>query len=284
MERAIITSASNKFFPSLINLIGSIKKNYSNHPQIFVYDLGLAYFFKKELEQIPNVSVLKIPEFCSFWRSCYTWKTYILNTPLARLNLYLDAGNQILRPLDEIFNEIENNDYFTVKQDPPLIDIVPKEFKAFINIDDKYYGMNCITAGIFGFKESSLVSGTLNDLYESALAGLCLGFSQGDQWRNRKKDRNYFVRNCKIFRHDTTMLSMFMRRDFEDFVVNDNSKFGGASSPSEHPEQIIWNLRLNYRKLLYTKDKLINSLILHKINRLIINLIYILKLAKQKLK
>ena len=137
MDKAIITSASNKFFPSLINLLGSIKKNYPNHPKIFVYDLGLFWMFRKELEQIENVEVLNIPHFCKFWRSCYTWKTYILSHPLSDLNFYLDAGTQILRPLDEIFLEIEKDGYFAVSQEVPLSLICPLEYKSL------FFVFNC---------------------------------------------------------------------------------------------------------------------------------------------
>jgi hypothetical protein len=90
MNRAIITSCSNKFFPAVINLIGSIKNNYPDHPPIFVYDLNILKIFKKELETIKNVKVIQMPKFCVHWESCYTWKTYIFQHSLAESNLYLD--------------------------------------------------------------------------------------------------------------------------------------------------------------------------------------------------
>ena len=262
MTKAIITSASNKFFPSLINLLGSIKANYPNHPHIYVYDLGLFYTFRKELESMPEVTLLKIPHFVPFWRSCYTWKTYILNTPLADLNFYLDAGNQVLRPLDEIFEEIERDGYFAVGQGVLLEDITPKEYKNIFNLEQNDYKTPFITAGIFGFKKDSTVSHLTENLYNLAISGLCLGFSKEESWKNKGVNKNIFVRNCKMFCHDTTLLSLVLKEGIKNLKSHDIYKFGGANSKQDHPDQIIWNLRMNYVNLDYLRPKrYINTLI-----------------------
>ena len=78
LNKAIITSCSTKYFPWLINLLGSIKENYPNHPKIYIYDLGLFCTFRKELEKIDNIEVLKMPHFCKFWRSCLHGKLTFL--------------------------------------------------------------------------------------------------------------------------------------------------------------------------------------------------------------
>lgn len=251
MDRAIITSASNKFFPSLINLLGSIKKNYPNHPKIYVYDLGLFWSFRKELEQIENVEVITMPHFCPFWRSCYTWKTYILSHPLARLNLYMDAGCQVIKPLQEVFEIIEKQDIFTVGQETALEEIVPKDFINIYNLQELYLKQNCITAGIVGFKKISKVNLATAELLDAGISGMCLGFSQKESWRNTGVNKTDLIRDCNIFRHDTTMVNLIFRKYFGSFEPFSIKKYGGAHSKHEDPEQLIWNLRLNYNELEY---------------------------------
>lgn len=247
----IITSASNKFFPSLLNLLGSIKQNYPEHPDVYVYDLGLFFIFKKELESIPWVHVLKIPPFVSFWRSCYTWKTYILNTPLANLNLYLDAGCQILKPLTEVFEKIEKNDYLLVDQGSKvtLNDVTPKDYWKIFDLDEKKGQNKIIAAGIFGFKKDSRIKVATEKLYQAGLSGLCLGFSAGEQWKNKGKNKNIFVRNCRLFRHDTTLITLLVTKYLDNPTIEDVARFGGEKTGNS--SQLIWNLRMNYQSLEY---------------------------------
>jgi len=286
MEKCIITAASNKFFPSLINLIGSIKSNYPNHPDIFVYDLGLFYTFKKELESIEKVHVIKMPHFCKFWRSCYTWKTYIFNNPLAKLNFYLDAGIQILRPLDEIFDIIKKENYFTVVQIANLESITPPEYLNLFNIENKYNKEYVVTAGIFGFKNKSNINNILNKLHEASVSGLCLGFSPSEQWKNKGKNKNKFIRNCKMFRHDTTLLNLILIKHLGDFKKYDLNKYGYNESPNKHPEQLIWNMRMNYQKLQYTNSNYLykNKNYIINLNRIFIKLFIVTKKINLKLK
>ncbi len=177
LDRVIITAASTKFFPSLINLIGSIKRNYPNHPKIFVYDVGLLNIFVKELALIDDVEVLKMSKFCNHWRSCYTWKTYIFAHPLARLNFYLDAGCQVLKSLDDIFSRIDVENVFLIDQGHSFKEIVPKSYKSIFNISDKYDNLTTIHAGVIGFKSDPQIIALFKKVYDSACAGLTLGFS-----------------------------------------------------------------------------------------------------------
>ncbi len=245
MDKAIITSCSTKYFIRLINLLGSIKINHPSHPKIYVYDLGLLPAFRKELEKIDSVEVLKMPHFCNFWRSCFPWKTYIFAHPIAKLNFYLDAGCQVLRPLDEIFGAIDEDDYFTVDQGVELKNIIPKEYKDLFELDDSYDALNTVTAGIFGFKNIPYINTILGKLHNWALAGLCLGFSPKEQWRNKGKNKNVFIRNCKMFRHDLTLLNIVLRKNIQNLKIHDFKKHGSDLSLYEHPHQLILNFHLN---------------------------------------
>ena len=252
MTKAIITSASNKFFPSLINLLGSIKANYPNHPHIYVYDLGLFYTFRKEIESVPGVTILTVPHFVSFWRSCYTWKTYILNTPLADLNFYLDAGNQVLRPLDEVFEKIKNNGYLAVGTGGAIHnrDTTPKEYAEIFNMDEEDLNKEIITAGVFGFKKGDeKIKLITQKLFAGAKAGLTLGFSKTEQWKNKGVNKNPFIREVKYFRHDNTLLCILIAKIMPEVIIEPLENFDVVKS--DRPTQYLWNLRLNYQKLEY---------------------------------
>ena len=279
MDKCIITSASNKFFPSLINMLGSLEVNYPNHPPVYVYDIGLFYTFRKELEKIKWVTVLDIPHFSPFWRACYTWKTYIFTKPLADLNFYMDAGCQILKPLDSIFDEINRDGYFTVDQDVKGKKIIPNDYISTFDVDSATLESDAITAGIFGFKKDSIISPNLDEMFEASKKGYCLGFSKTEMWKNKGVNRNEYIRDCEYFRHDTTLLTIFARKNINNYHSHSALQYAGWMSANDHKDQVIWNLRLNYVKLDFIKANLLHR----KINLFtIINRLYIKSFLKLK--
>lgn len=254
-DRCIITAASNKFFPSLINLLNSIHRNYPGHPAIYVYDLGLFPTFRIELEHIPWVTVLQIPHFVPYWRSCYTWKTYIFKNPLATNNLYLDAGNQVLRPLDPVFEKIDTQGYLTVGTGGNLKnkDIIPTEYISLFDIPASTLEQEVVTAGILGFKKNNTsIEKVTHQLFQYASIGLCLGFSPTEQWKNRGVNKNPFIRNATYFRHDNTLLCIAIARYIP--AAHKEAQRYFDIHKTTYPEQYIWNLRLNYATLDYLFD------------------------------
>ncbi len=278
MSSSIITSASNKFFPSALNLIGSIKKNYPSHPPIYLYNLGLLPSFLKEINAIEGVTVLEIPHFVPHWRSCYTWKTYILNTPLADLNFYIDAGCEILKPLDEVFRTIDNDGYFAIEQGTTLERSTPSDYKKIFPIDEKLYQAPLITAGIFGFKKDSIVTPLLKELYDAGVQSLCLGFSPNEQWKNKGVNKNGFVRDCEMFRHDTTLLTLLLRKYIPELKTQSVEKYANDSLELGISDDVaIRNFRMNYRKLSYLAPKLL-------VNKAMISIFFKLKAINRMIK
>lgn len=259
LDKALYTACSNKYFPGVINQLGSLKVNYPGHPKVFVYDLGISYIFKKELEQIENVEVVPMPHFVSYWRSCYTWKTFIFAHPKARLNFYMDSGCEALGPLDEIFDFIERDDYFCVRPDQVLHEALPLEYRHLFPVDEKYYNMYIVAGGTFGFKNPSRVTPALEDVYQSAVAGLSLGFSPKDLWRNKGHNKSVFVRGCSLFRHDTSLLSVVLRKYLGDYVDHGSERYGGRSPFKSLPDQLIFNSRM-----LYLSTPFLRREVLHK--------------------
>jgi len=257
LEKAIITSCSTKFFPSVINLISSIKVVYPDHPTIFVYDLGLLPIFRKELAMVEGVEVVDMPKFCAHWRSCYTWKTYIFAHPMAKLNFYLDAGCQVLKSLDKVFDIIEEKDILLIDQRLSFKEIVPESYKKLFSLSDDCDDLLTIHAGIIGFKNTTNIINIFNDIYNAACVGLTLGFSSRDKKRNKSKDKNIFVRDCDLFRHDMTLVNVFFRKYHDDIRLHSIDLF--HFDKNVVPEQFVWQLRL-----LYTKLDNLNIKILHK--------------------
>jgi hypothetical protein len=284
--KCIITSASSKFFPSLLNLLGSIEANYPNHPDVYIYDLGLFYTFRKELESIPWVHILDVPHFVPHWRSCYTWKTYILNTPLTENNLYIDAGCQVLKSLDELFDKIDSQGYLAVSQGTVVTiqDVTPQQYLDLYGLTYNDAQKNVITAGIFGFKKDSVIKKVTEGLYKASVDGLCLGFSQGEIWKNKGVNKTDFTRDCKMFRHDTTLITILLKKEIPDAIIEPVEYFSSQKEASGN--QFIWNFRLNYRKLPFIEHN-----ILHKkpsfyviINRIYVNIFIIIKRVANTIK
>ncbi len=286
LEKAVITASSNKYFPSLINLLGSLKKNYPDHPQVFVYDLGLANVFKKELEKISKVTIIEIPSFCPFWRRYYTWKTYIFNNPQARLNFYLDAGCQVQKSLEEVFLDIDKDGYFLVDQGYEFQYLVPRDYWEKLEVSHEYDHEKILHAGVFGFKADSRVTPVLKQVYEWAMAGLALGYSPQEAWRAKNENNIKIVRDCRLFRHDLTLLNIGFYKNFgRNLKIFPKEVF--ASFLYQKTEGVyIFQIRLNYKWL-----KFLNLRILHKrltwlvlLNRVLIFLLILWKNFKKCVK
>jgi len=288
MDRCIITSASSKFFPVLLNFLGSISQNYPSHPHVYVYDLGLLKPFRTELESISWVTVLDMPAFVPHWRSCYTWKTYILNTPKETLNLYLDAGCQVLRSLDPLFEETSEKGYVFVSQGPNVLarEVTPTQYVRLLDIPEDALGKEIIAAGIIGFKKESTVTPLLCALYDSGVAGLCLGFSSSEQWKNKGQNRNSFIRDCDKFRHDTTLLTILMRKMLPEAAIHDVREFSDASQTDPAMPQYVWNFRMNFKSLPYLDPKLLHEEVpmLSVMNRKYVSAFIMLKRASNRIK
>ena len=125
----IVTSADQKFFPLLLNFIGSIHKvNFNELGEISIFDLGFNDEQRQILESIEKVHVYPIeqtnPDILKYlprYRDCeqlvrglYSWKPVAIKQALDMFDciMYIDAGSLILKPLNDFFDYIRNNGYF----------------------------------------------------------------------------------------------------------------------------------------------------------------------------
>lgn len=128
----ICTGADERYFPCLINLIGSLHKhNYDSITQIVVFDLGLLDEQKKLLSIIEHVQIYEVEKTNSYiltrfntthWGKqvpgWYTWKPVALKQMFdifpeeTNTIVWIDAGTTILRPLNYLFDYIAQKGYY----------------------------------------------------------------------------------------------------------------------------------------------------------------------------
>lgn len=122
------TAADSKYFAPLLNLIGSIHTTcFDRLGEIAVFDLGLTQEQIQHLNTIAKVSVHNVklvhPDLLKPCKThhngktvpgWYAWKFVILQQALDLFPyvLWVDAGTTILKPLDTLFNYIQQTGYF----------------------------------------------------------------------------------------------------------------------------------------------------------------------------
>ncbi len=254
-NKVITTAASNIFFPFLLNFIWSIHKNYKNHPKIIIYDLWLNYFLKKFLLQIKWVDIVKVPKFTSYWNSCYSWKIWIFNQNINNLHLHIDCWSTILWSLDPIYEKIENNWYFLVTQKQLLKYIIPIEYYKIFDISNSIDNYESFAAWIIWLnKKNNVILNIIDIAYNSMLSWLCLWFSKSEIWKNRWKNKSVFIRNCKLFRHDQTILNILFYKFINSLNIEDINKYAYIWKDKPPNYCLIHNHRINFKEIKFVNE------------------------------
>jgi hypothetical protein len=247
MRTAVVSAADARYGNWLINLVGSIRRRSNIFDRIVVYDLGLTRFQRRLLDGTRGVDVRTVPSFVPHWRQGRTWKTWVWTNVEAESIVWLDAGITVLRSLHDFLTQIEQRGYFVVSQGVPNRECIPSDYYSLYDFPHSRDDDDTIAAGILGFAVGSeFYSRVIVPTYEDAVAGRSLGFSASEVEKlNRGLDRmaEPVVRDCRLFRHEQTLLSIHFYRTFPSPVVNDLQKYGGFRTPRDHPEQVIWSHR-----------------------------------------
>lgn len=118
MTRRLVTSCSSNYFRNLCSLIGSIKKNYRDGPQLDVYDIGLTFDQSQYIKNQQKTNVIKVPQFVPWWRRYFAWKIWVHNRAIHKDDqvMYIDSGSVVLRSLQQYFDIIDKYGYLTITQ------------------------------------------------------------------------------------------------------------------------------------------------------------------------
>jgi len=165
------TGVDEKHYPLLVNLIGSIHKfNFYDTVEIRVYDLGLNSVQLKELQNFKKVKICQVEETnpniitdiqtspTRFVKGLFSWKPVLIKDSLDHCPyvLYLDAGTEIRKPLNNLFKHIIQNKYLlfdcghSIKWMSTAFNIESQDLNSKENswiLDDQTFGVD---AGFMG--------------------------------------------------------------------------------------------------------------------------------------
>jgi hypothetical protein len=132
------TVADNQHYDRLLNLIGSIHSvDFENLQEIAVFDLGFTEKQRKALGRMKKVKVYQVekthPDLLKYFkasdggrliRGWFAWKPVIIkqSADMFPYFLYMDAGTTVLRPLDDLFDYIQENGSFLMSIAPHTIE------------------------------------------------------------------------------------------------------------------------------------------------------------------
>lgn len=247
MTTVLASAADARYGAWLLNLLGSVHRRSDIFDRIVVYDLGLTPFQRRLLDGVRGVDVRTVPPFAPHWRQGRTWKTWIWTHLDEDTVVWLDAGITVLRPLTDFLAGSEERGYFVVSQGHLAGDSIPSDYYDLYGLKPELGEQVSIASGILAFRrDSSFYADVVVPTYEDALAGRSLGFSASEAAKlNRGLDRldELVLRDCPLFRHEQTLLTIHFYRTTADPHVADVYKYGGWRTPRDHPEQVLWSHR-----------------------------------------
>lgn len=247
MSTVLASAADARYGKWLVNLVGSVQRRSDLFDSIVVYDLGLTPFQRWLLEHARGVDVRTVPPFAPHWRQGRTWKTWIWTHVDADTVVWLDAGVTVLRPLTDFLAQTQERGYFVVSQGVHAGACTPSDYYELYDLPAGFADRMSVASGILAFRRASaFYADVIQPTFADALLGRSLGFSKAELPRlNRGLDRldEAIVRDCLLFRHEQTLLTIHLYRSTPDPHVNDLYKYGGFRSPHDHPEQVIWSHR-----------------------------------------
>jgi hypothetical protein len=227
--KCIITGASACFGPSVLAMIGSLDANWPGHPPVHVFDLGLDQTTLSKLAS-HNIPVIKVPDFCPWWREHYTWKIWAFNQAPADQFLWIDAGVVVLQPMDEVFFSIDKLGYFVVGNRFTLKENVSEACCAGCGVSADFRDNKImVSANFYGLDLTSLGGQVASQALRVATA-----------------DESYIKATQPLHRHDAAILSVIMHKTCAPVFHVDPEVYGGWKSPKQVRGQKVW---IHRRKL-----------------------------------
>lgn len=167
-RRIIVTGADSRYFGSLTSLLGSILEKFASIELILVYDLGLSSIERRILSRVRKVLIREVPPFCPHYRDLhgFAWKTAAVCDALeyGEAILWLDAGIEIQRALDDLFETIEHDGYlFTVtpldQENCKIGTLSHQRSLELLGADTEFFRNSLmVNAGVMGYLRNHLAS------------------------------------------------------------------------------------------------------------------------------
>lgn len=254
MKRALITACDDTFACQALNLIGSIQTT-STRLDIIVYDLGLSPRSRQLFEGLAGVKLKAVPAFVDRWRTCYTWKPWVMVDAASHYDtvLYIDAGTEFRQSPEIIYNLIKTDSYFLVSQQDALKgghrlkQIVPSDYYQQFKLSHKQDQKPVIAAGLLGFEtRSQFYKKIIKPWLSLTTKGYNLGWSKSELSRNHgiHFQADPTIRDCELFRHDQTLLNILIYSTMSQHTIQSMKKFG-TMQPLEQVDQVMWSPKIH---------------------------------------
>ncbi len=193
MNNILVTAANAKYFNSLLTLIASIhRESFDLVDHIFVFDLGLDPEERKRLSKLSKVSVVDFPKDLNVNPKDYAFKCYAIHWGKDHGNniFWLDAGAMALKPINKIFEIIEEEGIFLVGDTHRNYNFTHDKCREIMQATDSEMADNQLSAGILGYQSNGPFQSLINDAYEYSKIQECIG---GDSQNHRQDQSIYSI-------------------------------------------------------------------------------------------
>ncbi len=192
-NNTISTTANSKFFYSLKTLVASIHRNSSNFvDQIFIYDLGLTTGERNEASSWYKCTILDYPSSVDTDPESRAFKCYVISDAKSHSvnNLYLDAGVMLLKPVNDIFEIINEEHIFLVGDKHLNKNYTHDDCIAIMSATEEELNDVQLSAGILGHKVSGKHQELIDKAWVFAQNKQCIS---GDQQDHRHDQSIYSI-------------------------------------------------------------------------------------------
>lgn len=201
MKNVIVTASDSKYFNSLATLVASIhRESFDLVDQIFVFDLGLSEHDRSVASKWSKVSVVDYPSDVNSDVKDYAFKCYSIYWAKDKSKnvFWLDAGAMALKPIDKIFEIIENEGIFMVGDIHLNKNFTHDKCIEIMNASDSEMNDTQLSAGILGYKSGGPFQSLIDEAYKFSKIKDCI--SGNDQ--NHRQDQSIYSilasrYNCK---------------------------------------------------------------------------------------
>ena len=166
----VYLNAGTKCLPRLLVSVYSLRKNYSG--EISIVSIGEeSHEICKKICDMFVCQLIEVKQEHNFKHYYWYEKARINSYSKYDNTIFIDSDTLILKPFDELFTEIEKNDFIV----PQFSDwsvkkgIIQKRLSAWKQVDEDLFnktitsGMSSVNVGVFGFnKKSDLMNNWFN--------------------------------------------------------------------------------------------------------------------------